>query len=205
MDAFHQFTHYLEEYGYLAIFIVVFLQQIGVPNPLTNEFILLFCGYLAYSGTLNIYKAIGFAVLADFAGSILIFFIFYSFSKWLIDHSPKWLPLTGANIEKLKKRMLTHGQRSIFIGRMTPIIRGYTSVVAGMLNINRKAFMTTVLLSAIAWNGGLIVIGLLIGPYWSDMMKNSGVLRNIVFLGVFIFLITFISRYFQRKQMEEKE
>jgi hypothetical protein len=44
---------YVTKYSYGAIFVLVLLQELGVPNPVTNEFVLLFSGYLAFSGVLN--------------------------------------------------------------------------------------------------------------------------------------------------------
>jgi membrane protein DedA with SNARE-associated domain len=205
MGSLSQLSNYLHEYGYYAIFLLVFLQQIGVPNPLTNELVLIFCGYLSYTGSLNFYKAILAAVTADFIGSILLFFVFYSFSKWLIDNSPKWMPLTGDKIERLKSKVLKHGQRGIFFARLTPIIRGYVSLAAGMLNISRKAFMGTVIITAIIWNGGLVLIGRLIGPYWSEMSGKLGLMQNIILIIVVIIVIMFVGRYFLRRQTEAEE
>ena len=47
------FSAYIIKYGYLAIFSLVFLQEIGVPNPVPNELVLLFSGYLTSTGKLN--------------------------------------------------------------------------------------------------------------------------------------------------------
>ncbi len=200
MDSLHQLSNYLNQYGYYAIFILVFLQQIGVPNPITNELVLIFCGYLSYSGTLNFYKAMLSAAVADVVGSTLIFLLFYSFSKWLIERSPKWLPLTGDKIERMKARVLKHGYRGMFFARITPVVRGYTSVVAGMLNINRKGFMTLIAITALFWNGILVLIGLLLGPYWSNFQNHMGIVGNIVLIIVAIAIIMFVGRYFLKKQ-----
>jgi membrane protein DedA with SNARE-associated domain len=37
---------YIIKYGYIALFSLVFLQEIGVPNNVPNELVLLFSGYL---------------------------------------------------------------------------------------------------------------------------------------------------------------
>ncbi|MCX6740828.1 MAG: hypothetical protein NTY61_00295 [Candidatus Parcubacteria bacterium] len=44
----HSLAVFITHYGYLAIFFLVFLQEIGVPNPVPNELVLLFSGYLAF-------------------------------------------------------------------------------------------------------------------------------------------------------------
>ena|ERR1700739_2874405 len=203
MDKLPELAFYLAKYGYYAVFILVFLQELGIPNPITNELVLIFCGYLSYTGTLNFYKVILVAISADFIGTSILFFVFYSFSKWLIEHSPKWLPLTGETIEKLKKHLLKRGNRSVFIGRLTPFLRGYVSIAAGMLHVDRKAFLGTVILSAVTWSGGLVLLGRLIGPYWNQMLKESGVIGNILLIVTVIIIIMFIGRYFQRRQLNE--
>jgi len=202
MDKLPELAFYLTKYGYYAIFLLVFIQELGIPNPITNELVLIFCGYLSYTGTLNFSKVILVAILADFMGTTILFFIFYSFSKWLIEHSPKWLPLTGETIEKLKKRLLRRGNRSVFIGRLTPFLRGYVSIAAGMLHVKPKAFLGTVIISAITWSGGLVLLGRLIGPYWNQMIKERGVIENISIVIVLIVIITFVGRYFNRKQLQ---
>jgi membrane protein DedA with SNARE-associated domain len=205
MDKLPELAFYLAKYGYYAVFILVFLQELGIPNPITNELVLIFCGYLSYTGTLNFYKVILVAISADFIGTSILFFIFYSFSKWLIEHSPKWLPLKGDTIEKLKKHLLKRGNRSVFIGRLTPFLRGYVSVAAGMLHVDRKAFLGTVILSAVTWSGGLVLLGRLIGPYWNQMLKESGVIGNILLIVTVIIVIMFIGRYFQKRQLNEEK
>ena len=45
-------VYYITGYGYLAIFILVFLQEIGMPNPFPNELLLIFSGYLSFRGIL---------------------------------------------------------------------------------------------------------------------------------------------------------
>ncbi len=202
MDKLPELAFYLTKYGYYAIFLLVFIQELGIPNPITNELVLIFCGYLSYTGTLNFYKVIIVAISADFIGTTILFFIFYSFSKWLIEHSPKWLPLTGETIEKLKKKLLKRGNRSVFIGRLTPFLRGYVSVAAGMLHVKPKAFLGTVIISAITWSGGLVLLGRLIGPYWNQMIKERGVIENISIVIVLIVIITFVGKYFNRKQLQ---
>lgn len=203
MENLPSLAHYITEYGYYAIFLFVFLQELGIPNPITNELVLIFCGYMSYTGTLSFWKVIIVAISADFIGTSILFLVFFSFTKWLLEHSPKWLPLTGETIEKLKKRVLRNGNRSIFIGRLTPFLRGYVSVAAGMLHVEPKRFILTVIISAVAWSGGLVVLGRLVGPYWNQMIKERGVIENVGLLVLVIVLITFVGRYFLRKQLQE--
>jgi len=161
-----QVSQFLNEHGYMAIFLLVFLQQIGIPNPATNELMLIFCGYLSYTGIFGFFQSAGSSIVADILGSSLIYFLFYSFSKWITEHSPRWIPLKGENIERMKNRMNKRGMVGIYIARYTPFIRGYVPVVAGMVGLDRKKMLTAIIITSITWNSGLVLLGYLLGPYW---------------------------------------
>ena len=57
---------YITKYGYLAIFILVILQETGMPNPIPNELLLLFSGYLVFKGIFSLPLLILTAASADF-------------------------------------------------------------------------------------------------------------------------------------------
>ena len=68
---------FIINYGYLAIFALVFLQEVGIPNPVPNELVLIFSGYLAFKGILYLPLVILAAVSADFIGTNILYFTFY--------------------------------------------------------------------------------------------------------------------------------
>src|SRR6516225_8382929 len=94
-------TH-IAEYGYIAIFLLVLLQELGVPNPVTNEFVLLFSGYLAYTGVLNLQLVVLTSVSADCIGTTILYALFYRFGEYLMDRRPRWFPISPKHIDRLK-------------------------------------------------------------------------------------------------------
>jgi membrane protein DedA with SNARE-associated domain len=56
---------YILKYGYVAIFSMIFLQEIGVPNPVPNEVVLLFSGYLSSVGQLDCITVLITVIAAD--------------------------------------------------------------------------------------------------------------------------------------------
>ena len=192
------------QYGYFAIFLMVFLQELGVPNPLTNELVLMFAGYLSFTHTLSLSKVIAVAIVADFTGTCILYFVFYLFGKWLLHRERAWFPLKITTLYKLENYVSRRGQWSIYLGRLTPFLRGYVSIAAGLLHINPKKFLSTVMLSAVTWSGGLVLLGRLLAPYWATVMKELGVFQ----IGVLVILlaagIIIAGRYLTRKQMALK-
>lgn len=185
---------HITRYGYLAIFLLVLLQELGVPNPVTNEFVLLFSGYLAFSGVLNLWLTILTAVSADFIGTTILYAAFYWRGKYLLACCPRWFPISPAHIERIARTISERQQWGIYLGRMIPFLRGYASVAAGILPIKPKIFMPAVIISAITWSGGYVIAGRLLGPYWEQVALRIGRIESIVLLAALIVIATLIGR-----------
>jgi membrane protein DedA with SNARE-associated domain len=78
---------YILKYGYVAIFSLVFLQEIGIPNPVPNELVLLFSGYLTAVGKLDFITVLLIVIAADTLGSSLLYVAFYFLTR--IIHQPQ--------------------------------------------------------------------------------------------------------------------
>jgi membrane protein DedA with SNARE-associated domain len=170
---------YILKYGYLAIFVLVFLQEVGAPNPIPNELVLLFSGYLTFMGILKFPLVILAVVLADFAGTTILHTVFHYSGAYIIQHKPRWLPIPVKTIFKLKERMSKGGLVAIYIGRLSPFIRGYTSVIAGLLQIKSSVYLPIALITAIIWATVYITAGILLGPFWNHVIPN---IKNVKFI-----------------------
>jgi membrane protein DedA with SNARE-associated domain len=197
--------YYVTKYGYLAIFILVFLQEIGMPNPFPNELLLIFSGYLSFKGLLFLPFVILTAISADFIGTNILYVLFYNAGTYIMLKKPKWFPLSARMIEQLTTKISKGGQLSIFIFRLTPFTRGYTSVITGLLQVKPKIFLPLALISAITWATVYVVIGHLIGPFWNLFTENIGSFKYIMFAFLASVLCVFLLVYLNRKREKHKE
>src|SRR5262249_55272713 len=136
-----ELTQFIAEYGYAAIFLLVFLQELGVPNPVTNEFVLLFSGYLALAGVLNFWLVFLPAVSADWVGTALLYAVFYRFGGSIFSRRPRWFALSRARLERVNKRISNRQRWGIYLVRLVPFLRGYASVAAGILSVRPSVFL----------------------------------------------------------------
>jgi hypothetical protein len=118
---------YILKYGYIAIFSLVFLQEIGVPNPVPNEIVLLFSGYLSSVGKLDCITVLITVIAADAIGSSCLYTTFYYFGQRLLQKWPRVIPTS--KLAHLTARVAHQDRWSIYVGRHIPFIRGYTAVV----------------------------------------------------------------------------
>ena len=197
-------VYYITKYGYLAIFILVFLQEIGMPNPVPNELVLMFSGYLSFKGILYLPYVILTAVTADFIGTNILYIIFYNTGTFIMQKKPKWIPLSARMIEKLTRKISNGGILSIYIFRLTPFTRGYTSVITGLLQIKPRIFLPIALISAATWASIYVTIGHFIGPSWDLFTKNIDSFKYILLAFLLVIICIVLSVYFFRKRIKIK-
>ena len=93
---------------------------------------------------------------------------------------------------------------SIYIFRVTPFTRGYTSVIAGLLQVKPKIFLPVALFSGLTWATVYIVIGNLIGPSWNLFTQNIGSFRNYMLTALVIIICAVLFIYGFRKKGKNK-
>ncbi len=192
-----QLFTFIAQHGYVTIFVLVFLVEIGIPNPVPNELVLLYAGSLTATGVLHLVPAFLAAVLGDFIGTTLLFTVFYFFGTVLQNF--KWFP--KHKLEVLSAKISKRGKWGIFLGRLIPYIRGYTSVAAGLMQIQPRVFMSVVVFSALLWSGGYVLAGHFIGPKVVAMADQIGAGQNgVIAVIILCALIFFVASHFISKR-----
>jgi membrane protein DedA with SNARE-associated domain len=172
---------FISNYGYLSIFFLVFIQEIGIPT-FPNEVLLMYAGYIAFAGTLNIFWVICVALSADISGTFLLYIIFIIWGDYLYQLMLKRLPRSLPLLAFVKRRVQQKGKAGVLIGRLIPYVRGYTSVVAGLFKMNVKEYSSMILLSAIIWTGGYILLGWFCGSYCKTIFGNIFLIKDLIII-----------------------
>ncbi len=197
-----QFIQYISHYGYLAIFVLILIQEIGIPTPIPNEILMLFSGYLAFTKALNLYLVLLTIITADFLGANILYAVFYFFGPYLLSHKPKWFPLSTQKINSISARIENGGLWTVFLGRVTPFIRGYISVIVGLLHLKTKSYVPITLITAALVTCTYVLTGHLLGPYWTEVAAKLSEIKYIVLFIVAVIVSFFIIRYFHRKKQK---
>lgn len=166
----HDVAEFIARHGYLAIFLLVFSQEIGIPNPVPNELTILFGGYLSYLKLLSLPLVFLTAATADFVGTAILFLVFHYFGARLMRRAPRWLPVR--RIERLKERLSGSGDWALYVGRLISYARGYVSVAAGLIGVPPRVFLSTVVWSSMTWAGAYALAGHLLGPAWQVLVSE---------------------------------
>src|SRR2546425_6895932 len=129
-------------------------------------------------------------IAADTIGTSLLYTIFYYFGPLVLQKWPRFIPTS--RLAYFTTRVTNHNCWSIYIGRLIPFIRGYTSVAAGLLHIPPSIFLPAVLLSALTWSGGYVIAGRLLGSKYLNAVSKLEIgrvaLAGLAVLVVIVFL-----------------
>ncbi len=202
--------YYVTRYGYIAIFVMVFLQEIGMPNPFPNELLLMFSGYLTFKKLLFFPYVILTAVTADFIGTNVLYFLFYYSGSAIMQKKPKWIPVSVNMMDNLSSRISKGGKLNIYFFRLTPFTRGYASVITGLLGVKPKAFLPIAFISALTWSTIYVLCGYIIGPSWDHFTGGIGnfkylMIAVLALILVLVILLNWYRRYKKGKKGSEVE
>lgn len=195
----------IASYGYLGIFLLVFSEEIGFPNPVPNELNILFAGSLAASGFLSLPLVFLMAFLGDFLGAVIWYFLFYFFGNQLMKRSPRWLPVKA--IQEFEGKISKRKKWVIFFGRLVSYGRKFISMAAGLIKVKPKIFLEMVFWSSVVWTGIFLVIGWSLGPNLNAVINKIGLAHFLIALGVFVVLLLtvyWLTEEFLKKKSERK-
>ncbi|MFY7965895.1 MAG: DedA family protein [Chitinophagaceae bacterium] len=182
-----QLVDYINQYGYAILFLLVFLQEIGVPS-FPNEITLYYFGYLASKNNFSLALVLLVAILADILGAFLVYFSFYFFGQTLKKYKPSWLKISSKKITSLKLKMIKSSHTDLLLIRLTPFVRGYISVIAGIMHLPSKKYSKAIILSSFLWTGGWIVLGFITSQYFQFFINSINHMYAMMFiLLIFIF------------------
>jgi membrane protein DedA with SNARE-associated domain len=196
-------AYYISNYGCLAVFLFIFLQEVGMPNPIPNEFLLLFSGYLASSGMLYFPLVLALCISADILAASILYISFYYFGAYILSKKPRWIPISSEAIAKQSQCVQQQGVSSIVIGRLSPFIRGYVAVISGILRVHPRKYGFIVLATSSVWASFYLTLGYFLAPYWNLVMSHIGMFKYIM-IGLLIAVLIFLVLKSFRKNFTKK-
>lgn len=184
---------YIWQYGYVAIFLFVFLQETGAPNPIPNEFLLLFSGYLIFSGTLNALGVVLAAATGDLLAATVVYTVFYYFGRVMRLSRRRWLAGFVRSLHGRVRKLAPEKLRSIILIRLTPFVRGYSAAACGLARIQPRKYGLAVIVSTFIWSLFYVACGYLLGPYWSYVDKHVVSFKYLLSAFLLLFILQALS------------
>ena len=129
---------FLTHAGYAALIVFGFLEACCIP--ISSEITFGFAGVLAYQGHLNLALVIIIGTLAEMAGSYASYAVGRVGERPVVERLGKYALITRKDIDRAERFFAGRGAWTVAVGRMLPVIRAFTSIVAGLVEIPAVQF-----------------------------------------------------------------
>ncbi|MCI8794770.1 MAG: DedA family protein [Bacilli bacterium] len=173
----------INKFGYFGIFLLITIENLFPPIP--SEIILTFSGFIAKEAHLNLFLIIIASTLGSVIGAIILYYLGY----FLNDKIISILKLNKNNTSKTMNEFNKSGKKSVFFGRLAPIIRSLISIPAGIAKMNIVEFTILTTLGSLIWNTILILLGNMIGENYiivSEIIKDYYKPLIVIFIIIYV-------------------
>ncbi|HEX3564137.1 MAG TPA: DedA family protein [Acidimicrobiales bacterium] len=168
--------HFLETWGYLAVFVLSFISSMGLP--VGAEVAIIFGGVLA-SGQianephhLNLIAVIVVATLAEVLGSLAGYMIGYYGGRPLVDRVGKYVLLTHKDLDRAEAWFARRGEPVVLFGRFIPLLRSFVSFAAGLGEMAMAKFVAFTVIGCAVWCAILTSVGYGLGSSYHRVLKG---------------------------------
>lgn len=178
-------TSLIGDHGVYAVF---FLMLVDAVLPAASELVMLYAGALAagaFAGQ-NVVLAgwqidshfWGFiamslaGVLGNTVGSVIGWWLGYYGGRPLVERRGRWLHLGPENLDRAERWFERWGDSAVFLGRVTPVVRSFVSIPAGVARMPLGRFTVLTFLGCVPWCFGIAGAGWALGTRYESFHHN---------------------------------
>ncbi|HET8689924.1 MAG TPA: DedA family protein [Candidatus Saccharimonadales bacterium] len=186
----------INQYGYLAVAFLLFIEDFGVPAP--GETTLIAAAFFAGLGQLNIFVVLLVAFLAAVLGDNVGYLIGSKGGHPLVLKFGKYVFVTPARLHKAEGFFNRHGGKVVLVARFVEGLRQLNGIVAGISEMTWRRFLAFNALGAALWVTAWGLIGYFGGNHIDAIYSYSAWAAA----GVFGLLIIYLVYRFAKKRGE---
>lgn len=196
----HWVTDMMEQFGYLGIFLMMTLENVFPPIP--SEVILPFAGFMTTYTSLSVFGVMITATTGSIVGAIILYGIGMLMGvermERVVDRWGYIIRVKKEDIQKADAWFDKYGYWTVLFCRMVPLIRSLISIPAGMSNMRFSLFLFFTMIGTVIWNLILVLIGVVLGDSWEDILGFMEIYSTAVYLligsGFVLILILYIHK-----------
>jgi membrane protein DedA with SNARE-associated domain len=194
------FTSQVASHGAYAVFL---LMAIDAVFPAASEIVMLYAGavsagVLASASHVSLFGAkIGFGLgafvvmalagtLGYFVGSLLGWWIGRYGGRPLLERRGRWFHLTPEKLDRAERWFARWGNVGVLIGRVTPVVRSFVSIPAGVFEMPLGAYSLYTLIGSAVWAFVIAGVGYGLGSSYESFNHGFRYAEYAVVAGVLL-------------------
>lgn len=163
-------TQWIADHGLYAVFV---LMAIDAVLPAGGEVVMLFGGALAAGAIAGqagppLAAVIAVGTLGYLAGSLGGWAIGRAGGREFIEHRGRWLHIGIDRFERAERWFGRYGSAFVFFGRLTPLVRSFVSIPAGVLEFPLGRYAALTAAASLIWCLAFGIAGYALGSSWDS-------------------------------------
>lgn len=155
----------IEQYSYLGLFVILFVEETGIPLPIPGDIFISIASSLPDS---NYFLIVTTVVITTVLGSTILFTLAKKIGHKLLLKYGKYIKITPDKIKKAEIWFDKYGGAAIVIGRLIPGLRTITPFTAGLFDVSYKTFWVYTAIAAFIWAN----IYYLLGKFFTEVITK---------------------------------
>ncbi len=153
--------------GYGGVIILMGVESACIPLP--SEVIMPFAGSLVAADVLSLWGVSLAGAVGCVLGSLVAYYVGAVGGRRFIERYGRYILITRHDLEMADRWFARHGDLSVFIGRLLPVIRTFIAFPAGVSRMRLVPFVVYTFVGSLIWSFGLAYIGLQLGEHWDSI------------------------------------
>ena len=153
--------------GYGGIVLLMAIESACIPLP--SEIIMPFSGYLVFTGDMTLWAVALAGAVGCVLGSLVAYWIGSYGGRPLVEKYGKYVLISHHDLAIAEKWFSKHGEITIFVGRLLPVVRTFIAFPAGVARMNLSRFNFYTFVGSFIWCYALGWIGMKLGENWDTL------------------------------------
>lgn len=164
-------TNWIAAHGLIAIFVLMAIDSL---LPIGGELVMLFAGALA-AGAIGADHGPGMVAvivtgtLGYFVGSLIGWAIGRRGGRAFVHARGHWLHVGPERFARAERWFDRYGAWFVFFGRLTPLVRSFVAIPAGVLEFPLVRFVPLTAVAALIWSLAFALAGHALGSNWDEV------------------------------------
>lgn len=182
-------------FGYAGILVAMLIEGSGLPLPFPGTVLLAFVGYTVWNGNLHIAQATAVAAAGSTIGGWLLYRVARNAGQQLIARYGSRLSLNQDKLRSAESWFADHAGRATFFARLTPGVRVYISIAAGLAHMQQGLFVVATFAGTALWSFCFIALGYALGEGWQNATSLLSGVQTWLLGGAIIVALLVVVRY----------
>jgi len=157
----------ISDMGYGGVVLLMAIESACIPLP--SEIIMPFSGYLVFTGTMNLWMVATAGALGCVLGSLVAYAVGAWGGRPLVEKYGKYILVSHHDLDLADRWFRRHGDITIFIGRLLPVVRTFIAFPAGVARMPIWRFVIYTFVGSFIWCWALAWVGKKLGENWHSL------------------------------------